>query len=291
MNETQSKHTLSVPRKKDMVSQLIDSLCCDTVHHFLEWKLVPNLEKEYPTFHLDGAHNFFLSQKAAGEERDHYELCLKEDADGMVTLRSEEAHLDEYSELRKLYYFVRREVMGSHSNALCEQLADYTKGSKERDFLCRIYSHSATSEDYHTSIKRLFDMCHTNAVIRMFTNLLAQEQGGSMDDAEQERWEIIATSTIRILRETIYEPSKHLFSFKFPAMTARGIDGETGYVRFNSSLHQLAGCRCAFAHELEPEFGYYLTHIDTLTPKEYEKMYDTVNRTCVLILRAVLSGF
>jgi hypothetical protein len=235
--------------------------------------------------------NFFLRQIETEEGTDHYELSTQENGSEMITIRSEVASLDEHSDLRKLYYIVKKEVVGIQPNSLYEHFSEYTKASREREFLRRIYSQNATSEDHHTSIKRLFNMCHTDAVIQMYINLIAHEQNGVLDEAERERWETIVSSTIRILRATIYEPSKHLFSFKFSTLTARGIDGETGYVRLNSNLHQLAGCRCAFAHELEPQFGYYLTHFDTLTPREYEKMYDTVNRTCVLILHAILVGY
>ncbi len=289
MNENEP--SILVPRDKCPVAQLIEALCRDTVHHFLDWKVVDGSHETSPAFYLDGKCRLFLSRKEAEEGKDHYELSSEDDSGSLTRVSCEITALTEPSALRKLYYFVEQEVSCTKPNTLFDQFNAYTKESQEREFLRRIRARSADSEDNHIGVKKLFEMCHEDMVVRMYLKLLTLERDGPLSQAEQERWEAIVSSTITILRETVYEPSKHLFSFKFPTMTARGFDGENGHVRLNSSLHQLAGCRCAFAHELDPAFGYYLTHLDSITPKEYDRLYDVVNRTCALFLHAVLAGF
>lgn len=278
-----------------MMPDYVEALVQDTANRLLKWKVHETSTSEKPVFYLDGQPNIILCQ---GEDKDGYDsyMLYAEESPGSkrILLSGEYARLSHPSELRILFYLVTSMVSEADkpsSDRLFEQLRAYTAESMQRAYLARIRATGTHSESNCTSIQKLFALCQEAAVVPMYLSLMEDEKGCSLPPQERNRLSTIITAAITIIRETVCEPNKHLFSLKSSLFFAETSDGEKNLGRLTSNLHKLAGCRCAFAHELEPMFGYYLTHIETITPQEYATMQDTVNRACALLLRGVLANF
>lgn len=279
-------------RPQTVIDTFVDSLIRDTANHFLDWKTEP----EYPgacapAFYLDGHKRLYLIPVKMNCEKDDYRLCYVEDGETTVVME-EISLLDHPNVLRRLYWEIAHDCTDEPANPLMEQIRAYMRQSQERYFQCKILGNDLISaEKQCILIMQLFEMCDEDVVTKLYLNAMEGEDGPRMAVKESERLSKLASATITIIRQTKLNPRKVLFSIKRSSTVAHGFDGESGYLRLHSGLNRIANAYCAWPFELDPEFAYSISHYDTLRQKEHDRLYETINRTCALLLLSILKDY
>lgn len=288
MNENENYND----RPQTIIDTFVDSLIRDTANHFLDWKIDP----EYPgacapAFYLEGRKRLYLIPVRMDSEKDDYRLSYVED--GETTIIMEEMSLiDHPNVLRRLYWEITHDFADEPTDPLMEQIRAYMRQSQERYFQSRIMGNDLISaEKKHILIMHLFEMCDADIVTQLYLNALEDEDAPQMAIEERERLSELASATITIIRQTRLNPRKVVFSIKHSSSIAHGFDGENGYLRLNSGLNRIANAYCAWPFELDPEFAFSISHCDTLRKKERDRLYETINRTCALLLLSILKDY
>lgn len=148
----------------------------------------------------------------------------------------------------------------------------------------------ALDETKCVRIQELFALAHESRVIQLYLDRIAKEMAGKLTQREIERLDALASATITLIEESECVPCNHLVSLNPDPGIAKSIDGKAANFAISDvSLKKVAGCACSIAHEMDPKFGYYVTHLDTISGKEYEHLDDIVHPACALLLYHIIS--
>jgi len=148
----------------------------------------------------------------------------------------------------------------------------------------------ALDETKCVRIQKLFALAHESRVIQLYLDRIAKEMAGKLTQREIDRLDALASATITLIEESECIPCNHLVSLNPDPGIAKSIDGKAANFAISDvSLKKVAGCACSIAHEMDPMFGHYVTHLDTISGKEYEHLDDIVHPACALLLYHIIS--
>ena len=156
--------------------------------------------------------------------------------------------------------------------------------------MCSKSEPAALDERKCIRIQKLFALGHESRIIQLYLDRITKETAGALSQREIERLDALASATITLIEESECIPSNHLVSLKPDPGIAKSIDGKAANFAISAvSLKKVAGCACSIAHEMDPNFGYYVTHLDTISGKEYDMLDAVVHPACALLLYHIIS--